>query len=133
MKDQDITERIIAMAIKIHSRFGPGLLETAYRKMLFSLLVNDGWIVEEEKNLSIQFDGILIEQGYRIDLLVDNKVVVEVKSVEDLRRVHYNQIMTYLRVGNYRTGLLINFNVLSLKHGLRRVSNDRMLENKNKI
>ena len=131
MKDQEVTERIIAMAIKIHSRFGPGLLETAYRKMLFSLLVKDGWIVEEEKSLSIQFDDIKIDQGYRMDLLVNNKVVVEVKSVEDLRRVHYNQIMTYLRLGNYRTGLLINFNVTSLKHGLRRVSNDRISEKKN--
>jgi GxxExxY protein len=125
MVHQKITENIIAAAMRVHSKLGPGLLESAYRECLFFQLVHEGLIVEKEKAMPIVYEGMKIDHGYRIDLLVDQQVVVELKTVDDLRQIHYQQVLTYLRFGNFRTGLIINFNVASLKYGLRRVDNSR--------
>jgi GxxExxY protein len=123
MIDKDITEKIISAAMRIHSRVGPGLLESAYRDFLYYELLREGWAVEKEKLMPVVYEGLSLEYGYRIDLLVDNKVVVELKTVELLRRIHQQQVLTYLRMGNFKTGLLINFQVAHLKDGLKRISN----------
>ena len=112
--------------MRVHSRLGPGLLESVYRECLFLQLVREGLVVEKEKAMPVVYEGMKIDHGFRIDLLVDQQVVVELKTVDDLRQIHYQQVLTYLRFGNFRTGLLINFNVTSLKNGLRRVSNSRI-------
>lgn len=111
--------------MRVHSALGPGLLESAYREFLFQELVKDQLFVEKEKPMPVYYDGLKLNHGYRIDLMVDQKVVVEVKTVETLHPVHYQQVLTYLRLGNFSTGLLINFQTVSLKDGLKRISNPR--------
>ena len=113
--------------MRIHSKLGPGLLESAYREFLFYELVHSGLGVEKEKTIPVQYQGVRLDHGYRLDLLVEKKVIIEIKTVEELRQVHMQQLLTYLRLGNFNTGLLINFNVASLRHGLKRVSNSRVL------
>ena len=123
MINKDITEKIIAAALRVHTTLGPGLLESAYRDFLYHALLHDGWAVEKEKPMPVVYEGVFLECGYRLDLLVDNKVVVELKTVELLRQVHHQQVLTYLRLGHFKTGLLINFHVAHLKDGLKRISN----------
>jgi GxxExxY protein len=114
----------IGLAMKIHSRFGPGLLESAYRECLAYELRKAGYRVESEKSLPLVYEEVRISQGYRIDLLVNDKLVIELKSVDALLDVHFAQVMTYLRVGDYRLGLLINFKVAHLRDGIKRVANN---------
>lgn len=109
--------------MKVHSRLGPGLLESAYRECLAYELRKNGYSVEVEKALPLVYDDIRLNHGYRIDLLVNNCLVLELKTVENFTDVHFAQIMTYLKVGNYKLGLLLNFNVSHLRHGIRRVVN----------
>ena len=123
MLDKNITEEIIAAAMRIHTVVGPGLLESAYRDFLYFDLVRKGWNVEKEKKMPAIYEGFKTERGFRIDLLVDNKVVVELKTVDILRLIHRQQLLTYLKLGHFRTGLLINFRVPHLRDGLKRVSN----------
>jgi GxxExxY protein len=120
---KNITEEIIAAAMRIHTAVGPGLLESAYRDFLYFDLVRKGWEVAREKKMPAIYDGFQTERGFRIDLLVDNKVVVELKTVDLLRLIHRQQLLTYLKLGNFRAGLLINFRVPHLRDGLKRVSN----------
>ena len=126
MLHAEITERIIGAAMRIHSSLGPGLLESAYREFLFLELLSDGWSVEKEKLMPVFHKGVRLDQAYRIDLLVEQKVVIELKTVEELRRVHFEQVLTYLRLGNFSTGLLINFHAAQLKDGLKRIANSRV-------
>ncbi len=121
--EKDLTEKIIGRAIKVHSRLGPGLLESVYKECLFFELISSGLLVEKEKALPLVYEKVKLECGYRIDLFVENKIVVEVKSVDTLADIHLAQALTYLRLSNNRFGLLINFNVLRLKDGVRRVVN----------
>ena len=123
MTENDITEIIIGCAIKIHKNLGPGLLESAYQECLFYELKQAGLKVEKEKPLPLIYEEVKLECGYRIDLLVENKVIVELKSVEALNDVHLAQILTYLKLSNNKIGLLINFNVTQLIKGLKRVIN----------
>ena len=123
MINAEITDKIIAAALRIHSALGPGLLESAYREFLFYELELDGWSVEKEKPLPVVYRGKRIDHGYRLDILVQNTVVVELKTVETLLRIHQQQLLTYLRLGNFKTGLLINFHATHLKDGLKRISN----------
>ena len=109
------------MRWKYHRALGPGLLENAYKECLFYKLVKSGLRVEKEKAMPLIFEEVKLECGYRIDLLVQNKIVLELKAVEALHDVHLAQILTYMRLGNYRLGLLINFNVKILKNGIKRV------------
>jgi GxxExxY protein len=124
----DLTELIIAKGIVVHGHFGPGLFETVYKRCLGLLLVEAGLIVEMEKPLPLRFQNISVECGYRLDLLVENKVVVEVKTVDALAPVHRAQMRTYLRLAECPVGLILNFNVSSLKHGIRRIVNRRCLD-----
>jgi GxxExxY protein len=123
MNENNITERIIQCAIKVHTALGPGLLESAYKECLFYELFQSGLNVEKEKPLPLIYKEVKLECGYRIDLFVDNKIVIEVKSVEALHDIHLAQTLTYLKLLNIRIGLLINFNVMRLKDGLKRVVN----------
>jgi GxxExxY protein len=123
MTENEISNRIIGAAIKVHTALGPGLLESAYKECLYYVLQKEGLKVEKEKPMPLVFEEVKLECGYRIDLLVENKVVIEIKSVEALNDVHLAQTLTYLKLGNYKLGLLVNFNVALLKHGIKRVAN----------
>jgi len=123
MTENDLSQKIIGAAIKVHTALGPGLLESAYQECLFYVLKKEGLIVEKEKPMPLVFEEVKLDCGYRMDLLVENKVVIEVKSVEALCDVHLAQTLTYLKLGNFKLGLLINFNVSLLKQGIKRVAN----------
>jgi len=123
MELEELTKTIIGIAIKVHSQLGPGLLESAYKECLFYEIQNHEIFVEKEKSMPLIYEQVKLEIGYRLDLLVDNKLVIEVKAVEGLNDVHVAQTLTYLKLGNYKLGLLINFNVSLLKNGIRRIIN----------
>ena len=119
-----LSREIIEAAIDVHYELGPGLLESAYRKCLAIRLVEMGHSVKEELFLPLTFHGHIIEEkAFRLDLLIDNLVVVELKSVEDMRPLYTKQLGTYLKLANLRLGLLINFNVPLLRDGIQRVVN----------
>jgi GxxExxY protein len=124
MKENDITNLIIGAAIQVHSALGPGLLESAYTACLFNELEELGLKVKKEYPLPLQYKKTTLDVGYRIDLLVEDKIVVELKSVEELNDLHLAQMITYLKLANCEIGLLINFNVLKLKDGIKRVANN---------
>ncbi len=123
MTENELSNKIIGDAIIVHTELGPGLLESAYQECLFYKLNKSGLYVEREKAMPLIFEEVKLEIGYRVDLLVENKVVIELKSVEALNDVHLAQTLTYLKLGNYKLGLLINFNVYRLKDGIKRVVN----------
>jgi GxxExxY protein len=116
----EITHAVIGAAIEVHRQLGPGLLESAYLECLSRELVLRGIPFEREKPLPLEYKGVHLECGYRLDLLTAGCVVVEIKSVEALLPVHDAQLLTYLRLGRWRVGLLINFNVAALKSGIHR-------------
>ncbi len=124
MEAYDLTHRIIGAAIKVHSQLGPGLLESAYQECLAYELTCDGLEVEKEKPLPLTYKEVYLECGYRIDLLVDQSIIIEVKSVDALNNVHLAQTLTYLKLSNLETALLLNFNVIKLKDGIKRVINN---------
>lgn len=124
MTENEISNKIIGFAIEIHRALGPGLLESAYKECLFYKINEYGLFVEKEKAMPLVFENVKLDCGYRVDLLVEKKLIIEVKSVENLTTVHLAQTLTYLRLGNYKLGLLINFNELLLKNGIRRVANN---------
>lgn len=123
MIENELSKRIIGYAIEVHKSLGPGLLESAYQECLYYELINNGLKVEKEKPMPIVYKDVKLDHGYRIDLLIENKVVVEIKTVEAFTDVHTAQVLTYLRLGNYRLGLLINFHVTLLKNGIKRIIN----------
>ena len=120
---EEITNKVIGCAIKVHKALGPGLLESAYKECLYFELVKEGLFVEKEKPMPLIYNEVKLEIGYRIDLLVEKKLVLEIKSKEALNDVDLAQTLTYLKIGDFRLGLLINFNVTLLKNGLKRVAN----------
>ncbi len=124
MTENELSNKIIQSAIEVHRALGPGLLESAYKECLFYKLAQEGMQVQKEKPMPLVFEEVKLECGYRIDLLVENKVVIEVKSVDSLNDIHLAQTLTYLKLGNYKLGLLINFNVVLLKNGIKRVVNN---------
>jgi GxxExxY protein len=119
----DITGAIIDTSIKIHRDLGPGLLESVYEAVLARDLARRGFVVERQKIVRFHYDGMEFEEGLRVDLLVNGRVVVELKSVEKLAPVHGKQVLTYLRLLGLSVGLLINFGEETLKEGLRRIVN----------
>ena len=123
MTENAIANKVIGLAIDVHSALGPGLLESAYKECLFFKLQQAGMIAEKEKAMPLVFEGVRLDIGYRIDILVENKLVLELKAVEALNGVHLAQTLTYLKLGNFKLGLLINFNVGLLKDGIKRVIN----------
>lgn len=121
--DNELTSKVIKCAMDVHRVLGPGLLESAYRECLEYELVSSGFYVIKEKPMPIVYKEIRLDHGYRMDLLVENRIVLELKTVEFLTNVHFAQLLTYLSLGNYPLGLLINFNVNLLKDGIKRVIN----------
>ena len=117
----DLTYKIIGAAYKVHSALGPGLLESAYKECLYYVLAKEGIFVEKEKGLPLLFEEVKLEIGYRIDLLVEHKIVIEVKAVEAFTDVHMAQVLTYLKLSGCTIGLLLNFNVADMKKGIKRI------------
>lgn len=123
MNENELSNKVIGMAIEVHTALGPGLLESAYKECMYYKFTQSGLWVEKEKPMPLIFQGVKLDCGYRIDLLIENKLVIEAKSVEALNDIHLAQTLTYLKLGNFKLGLLINFNVLRLKDGIKRVVN----------
>ncbi|MFA5299646.1 MAG: GxxExxY protein [Lutibacter sp.] len=120
MTENEISRIIIGKAIEVHRELGPGLLESAYQECLYYELQISGLMVKKEIALPIRYKEIKLDHGYRIDLLVEDKVVIELKTVEFLSEVHTAQILTYMKLWNYKLGLLLNFHVKLLKEGIKR-------------
>ena len=116
----ELSHAIIGCAIKVHASIGPGLLESAYEKCLAYELVRAGYLVERQVILPLMYEGFLIDAGYRLDLRVDNKVIVEIKAVEKVLPVHHAQLLSYMKLSGLHLGLLINFNVVRLVDGVKR-------------
>jgi len=123
MNENELSNIIIGCAIEVHKKLGPGLLESAYQECLFYELKERNLEVRKEKSMPIIYKEVKLDHGYRIDLLVENKVVVEIKTVEAFTDVHTAQVLTYLTLGGYKLGLLLNFHVTTLKNGIKRIIN----------
>jgi GxxExxY protein len=119
----EITGGIVDAAIRIHKTFGPGLLESVYEAALARSLANRGFAIERQKMIGFEHEGMAFDNAFRLDMLVDERVIVEIKSLEQLAPVHTKQLLTYLRLTNLHVGLLINFGGATLKEGLRRIVN----------
>ncbi len=119
----NLSYQIIGCAIEVHKILGPGLLESAYQNCLIFELKKAGFKVEKEISLPITYKSIELDHGYRIDMLVNNQIVVELKTVEELTEVHKAQVLTYLKLGDFPLGLLINFNSKILKNNIKRYIN----------
>lgn len=119
----ELTEIVIGSAIRVHKELGPGLLESAYQECLFYVLKKEGLFVEKEKPIPIKFEEIELDCGYRVDILVEKRLLLELKSVENLSKIHFAQVLSYLKLGNFPLGLLLNFNVPLMKRGIRRLVN----------
>jgi len=124
MFENEITERVIGCSIKVHKALGPGLLESAYENALAYDLTEIGLEVQQQVPMPFIYKEIKMDVGYRIDLLVENKVILEVKSVEALAPVHFAQTLTYLKLAEKKLGLLINFNTKLLKNDIHRIVNN---------
>ena len=120
----EITGKIIELSIKVHKSLGPGMLEGAYESRLTHELVKHGFKVERQKKLPIVYDGIRLDAGYRLDLLVNDAVIVEVKAVQRIHPVHEAQLLSYLRMTDRKLGLVINFNMKMLRDRVKRVVNN---------
>ncbi len=123
MELNEITEKIIGCAIKVHRALGPGLLESTYEVCLAHELMKSGLDVQKQVALPVVYDGIRLEAGYRIDLLVGHSVIVELKAVDNMHPIHEVQVISYLKLSGKKVGLLINFNVKLLKDGIKRLIN----------
>ena len=123
LTENELAKEVIGCAITVHRNLGPGLLENAYQQCLAYELKNQGFKVEVEKPMPLIYDEIEMDCGYRIDILVENKLIVELKAVEVLNDVHLAQTLTYLKLSRCKLGLLMNFNVSILKNGIKRVVN----------
>lgn len=123
MLDENLTYEVIGAAMEVHSILGPGLLESLYQKALVKELLLRGHRVKTECPVLLEYKKEIISDNLRMDLLVDDELIIELKSVEELNPIHFKQTSTYLRIYNKEVGLLINFNVLSLKDGVHRVIN----------
>ena len=124
MKENDITEIIIGPAIEVHKALGPGLLESAYEECLAHELKLRAIAFERQRALPVMYKGVHLDCGYRLDFLVERSVVVELKAVEGLLAIHEAQMLTYLKLGGWSVGLLINFNVPALRRGIKRIVHD---------
>lgn len=123
MELNEISGQVVDAAMKVHSALGPGLLESAYEACLKHELVKRGLRVEQQVGLPVVYDGVRIDVGYRLDLLVEGDIIIELKAVEKLNEIHEAQLLSYLKLSGRKIGLLINFNVTMLKHGIKRMVN----------
>jgi len=123
LNENELSAIIVNAALKVHRNMGPGLLESSYQECLSYELNKAGLFIEKEKPLPLIYEEVKLEVGYRVDILVEKKVIIEIKSVEALNDVHLAQVLTYLKLSDCKLGLLINFNVALIKHGIKRVVN----------
>lgn len=121
LSTEELAKMVIGAAIEVHRELGPGLLESAYQACLIKELEEIGLTVKSEVSLPIVYKGLKLDHGYRIDILVEDKLVLELKAVEALTDVHIAQMLTYLKLGDHRLGLLLNFHVKLMKQGIKRV------------
>ena len=124
--EDEISKIVFEAALKVHKNLGPGLLESAYEECLYYELKKQDLVVEKQKPLPLIYEEVKLDIGYRIDIIIENKFIVEIKSVETLNDVHLAQLLTYLKLSDCKLGLLINFNVKLLKEGVRRVINGNL-------
>ncbi len=115
-----LSNKIIGLAIKVHTKLGPGLLESTYKECLYYEISKEGHKVVKEKPIPLIYESVKLELGYRVDLLVDDKLIIEIKAIEALADIHTAQVLTYLKLSECRLGLLMNFNVPLLKKGIKR-------------
>jgi GxxExxY protein len=123
MTENELGEAVIGAAMKVHSALGPGLLESAYELCLSHEIERRGLVAGRQVSIPVRYESLVIENGYRIDLLVDNRVVVELKAIEALLPVHRAQLLSYLRLGGFKLGYLLNFDVAHMRDGIARVVN----------
>jgi GxxExxY protein len=124
MTENELSRIVFDCALKVHQSLGPGLLGSAYEECLYYELRKTGLNVEKQKSLPLIYEEVKLDVGYRIDIIVENKLIIEIKSVEALNDVHFAQLLTYLKLTNCKLGLLINFNVSLIKNGVKRVVNN---------
>ncbi|WET05040.1 GxxExxY protein [Flavobacterium sp. YJ01] len=124
MTENDLSRIVFNSALKVHQTLGPGLLESAYEECLFYELKKLNLIVEKQKALPLIYEEVKLDVGYRLDILVENKLILEIKAVDCLNEVHLAQLLTYLKLTNCKLGLLINFNVSLIKNEIKRVANN---------
>ena len=124
MTENELSRIVFNCALKVHQNLGPGLLESAYEECLFYELKKTGVEVQKQKALPLIYEEVKLDIGYRIDIIVENKLILEIKSVEALNDVHFAQLLTYLKLTNCKLGMLINFNVDLIKNGIKRVVNN---------
>ena len=124
MTENELSKIVFDCALKVHQNLGPGLLESAYEECLFYELKKTGVEVQKQKSLPLIYEGVKLDIGYRIDSIIENKLILEIKSVEMLNDVHFAQLLTYLKLTDCKLGMLINFNVTLIKNGIKRVVNN---------
>ncbi|MCB0645444.1 MAG: GxxExxY protein [Saprospiraceae bacterium] len=124
MKENEISSIVIDTALRVHIELGPGLFESVYEEILTYELIKKGLIIERQKAIPVLWDGMKMDQGFRADLIIEKKVLIEIKSVETIAHVHQKQVLTYLRLTGLKLGLLINFNEALLKNGIKRIVNN---------
>ena len=123
MHENEISQIIVNSCFKIHTQLGPGLFESVYEEILYYELIQSSLSVERQKGILVRWDNLVMEVGFRSDLIVENKVILELKSVEVIAPVHQKQLQTYLKLTRLKLGLLINFNVPLIKDGIQRIVN----------
>jgi GxxExxY protein len=126
MTENELSKIVFDAGLKVHKALGPGLLESAYEECLFYELQKQGLFVEKQKALPLIYEEVKLEIGYRVDLLVEKKLVIEIKSVEAINDLHLAQVLTYLKLNNCKLGLLINFNTVLFKNGVKRIINGQL-------
>jgi len=126
MTENELSKIVFEAGMKVHKALGAGLLESAYEECLYYKLQKIGLFVEKQKALPLVYEDVKLEAGYRIDLLVERKLIIEIKSVEELNDLHLAQILTYLKLSGCKLGLLMNFNTVLLKNGVKRVINGQL-------
>ena len=124
MTENELSKIVFGLGMKVHKSLGPGLLESVYEECLFYELKKYGLFVEKQKALPLIYDEIKLDTGYRVDLFVEKKLIIEIKSVEALNELYFAQLLTYLKLSDCKLGLLINFNTVLFKNGVRRVVNN---------
>lgn len=124
MTENELSRIVFDCALKVHQTLGPGLLESAYEECLFYELKKTGLEIKKQKPLPLVYEAVKLDVGYRLDIIIENKLILEIKSVDALNDIHFAQLLTYLKLTNCKLGLLINFNVVLIKNGIKRVVNN---------
>ncbi|MBZ4189244.1 GxxExxY protein [Niabella beijingensis] len=124
MTENELSKIVFDAALKVHQHLGPGLLESAYEECLFFELCKKGLFIQRQRALPLIYEDVKLDAGYRVDLLIENKLIVEIKAVQVLNDIHLAQLLTYLKLSGCKLGLLINFNVTLIKNGIKRVANN---------